>query len=83
MKKKQNKDYWNYDYIDLSVKVNNVEEVVLAYNKLGWQETNRFADKQYKDVLHLSFKREHKIQKKAIGIQHNCGFFTKNFYLLE
>lgn len=64
MKRKSNKDYWNYDYIDLSVKTDRVEEVVLAYNNLGWQEIERYADKQYKDVLHLSFKREHKLADK-------------------
>ncbi len=64
MKKRQEKDYWNYDYIDLSVKTDSADEVVSSYNTFGWQETDRFADKQYKDVLHLSFKRERKITDK-------------------
>ena len=64
MSKTLSKDYWNYDYVDLSVKTNNTEEVVLSYNTFGWTEIDRYSDRQYKDVLHLSFKRKHKIPNK-------------------
>lgn len=64
MKKTQNLDYWNYDYINLVAKKKNADEVILAYNAFGWEEIKRDADNRYFDLLNLSFRRQRKIDKK-------------------
>ena len=57
MKKEINKDYWNYDYLDLTVKKDKVDELISTYNAFRWEQTDMWWDKQYSDIIHLSFKR--------------------------
>ena len=57
MKKEINKDYWNYDYLDLTVKKDKVDELISTYNSFRWEQTDMWWDKQYSDIIHLSFKR--------------------------
>jgi len=64
MKGIEEKDYSNFDYLSLTVKKESAEEVIASYGAFCWQETERKEDKQYHDVLHLTFKREHKINNK-------------------
>ena len=64
MKESIKKDYWNFDYIDLTVKRKNAQEVKDFYGVFLWQEISRKEDRQYHDILHLSFKRPHKIDNK-------------------
>ncbi len=64
MSKTLSRDYWNYDYISLTAKVKTADEVVDAYNDFGWEEIDRFADKRYIDVLHLSFRRSRNVKNK-------------------
>ncbi len=63
--KGQNKiDYNNYDQINLTVKRQNAEEVILSYGAFLWEKIEEKEDKQYHDILHLSFIRPHKIPNK-------------------
>ena len=36
MKGALNKDYWDYDSLSLSVKSENVEDIVYSYSVFGW-----------------------------------------------
>ena len=58
------KDHENYDYIEIIVKKENVDEVVASYGKFLWKELSRKEDRRYNDVIHLSFYREHNIPSK-------------------
>ncbi len=60
----ENKDYNNYDYIEIIVKTESEREVVSAYSSFLWQETHRQEDNRYADVTHVFFKREHRIENK-------------------
>ena len=63
--KGQNKvDYNNYDQINLTVKRQNADEVILSYGAFLWEKIEEKEDKQYHDILHLSFIRPHKIPNK-------------------
>ena len=63
--KGQNKvDYNNYDQINLTVKRQNADEVILSYGAFLWEKVEEKEDKQYHDILHLSFIRPHKIPNK-------------------
>lgn len=64
MSKKSQKDYWNYDYINIIVKSKNAYEVSRSYAIFGWEEIDRVPDKHYIDVLNLSFKRKRRIAQK-------------------
>ena len=58
------KDYENYDYIEIIVKKDNVDEVVSSYGEFLWQEISRKEDRRYSDVIHVSFYRAHNIKNK-------------------
>lgn len=60
----QNKDYWRYDYLNISVKRENAQELVSSYEVLGWKELSFSEDKVYGDILHYSFFRERQIKNK-------------------
>lgn len=64
MKGKKELDYWNNDYLSLTVKENSVEEIVSSYGAFCWKEIERRADRQYSDVMHVTFTRPHKIENK-------------------
>lgn len=57
-------DYHNYDQINLTVKKQNADEVILSYGNFLWDLTSKKEDKLYHDILHLSFSRLHKIPNK-------------------
>lgn len=59
-----NKDYWDYDSLSLSVKSENVEDIVSSYGVFGWTEKERKADKQYSDIVNVDFVRNHNIPNK-------------------
>lgn len=58
------KDHENYDYIEIIVKKENVDEVVASYGKFLWQEFYRKEDRRYSDVIHVSFYRARDIKNK-------------------
>ena len=58
------RDYEKYDYIEIIVKKENVDEVVSSYGKFLWKEISRKEDRRYSDVLHVSFYRAHNIENK-------------------
>ncbi len=58
------RDYKNYDYIEIIIKKDNAEEVISSYKKFLWQELERNEDARYSDILHVSFCRAHKIKNK-------------------
>lgn len=60
----QDKDYQNYDYIEIIVKKNSADEIVYWYSRFLWKEYQRKEDKRYADVIHISFSRPHKIPSK-------------------
>ena len=60
----KNKDYNNYDYIEIIVKMDSAEEVINAYSGFLWQEIERRQDRRYSDLIHVVFCREHKIANK-------------------
>lgn len=60
----KNKDYQNYDYLDIIVKTENEQEVVNAYSTFLWEKIQKKEDKQYNDVVHFSFRRPHKLPNK-------------------
>ncbi len=60
----QEKDYNNYDYIDVIVKKQNKKEIISAYSSFLWEKTEEKEDRRYNDVIHLSFRRDVKIQNK-------------------
>ena len=64
MKKNTVRDYWEYDYIDLAVKTEKADDLLSGYGAFLWQEIERKADKNYKDVVHITLKRPHKIKNK-------------------
>ena len=60
----QERDYQNFDYLDIIVKTENEQEIVNAYSTFLWEKIDKKEDKRYKDVVHLSFRRPHKIKNK-------------------
>lgn len=60
----QNKDYWRYDYLNISVKRENAQELVSSYLVLGWKELSSSEDKVYGDILHYTFFRERNVKNK-------------------
>ena len=64
MKNLGKRDYWNFDYVDLTVKRKNIDELTKSYSSFLWQEVSRKEDRRYHDILHVSFRRPHKIKNK-------------------
>ncbi|MBQ9734911.1 MAG: hypothetical protein IJV95_03520 [Clostridia bacterium] len=64
MKGQEKIDYHNYDQINLTVKRQNADEVILSYGAFLWEKIEEKEDKRYHDILHLSFTRPHKIPNK-------------------
>lgn len=64
MKKTTVREYWEYDYIDLAVKTEKADDLLIGYGAFLWQEIERKSDKNYKDVVHITLKRPHKIKNK-------------------
>ncbi len=60
----QEKDYKNYDYLDIIVKKKSEQELVGAYTSFLWQKIGSKEDRRYNDVVHLSFCRPHKLKNK-------------------
>ena len=60
----QEKDYQNYDYIDIIVKKQSQQEIVDGYSSFLWQQISAKDDMRYSDLVHLSFKRNVNINNK-------------------
>ena len=58
------KDIKNFDYLDIIVKKISEDEIVDAYSAFLWEKIDKKEDERYNDVVHLSFRRPHKIQNK-------------------
>ena len=70
-------DYLEYDYLRLSVKRDKVEQVVKGYNAFLFVEVNRYEDRRFSNLLHLEFKRPHKIKNKDslqyLQVEYECA----------
>lgn len=64
MKKTITKDYWKYDYISITVKKENAEEIIHSYGVFGYHEIEREEDKFYHDLFHCTLKRSHYLPNK-------------------
>ncbi len=60
----QERDYKNYDYIDVLVKKQNQQEIIDAYSSFLWENIGNKEDTRYNDVVNLSFKRDIKVLNK-------------------
>lgn len=61
---KQAKDYKNYDYISVSVKEKQAEELEQTYAAFLWERVSREEHKRYSDIQNFVFRRPHKIKNK-------------------
>ncbi len=60
----QEKDYQNYDFIEIIVKKENAEQVISAYSDFSWEKISVKEDAKYNDILHVEFCRLHDIANK-------------------
>ena len=58
------KDFQNFDYLDIIVKKKSEQEISNAYSAFLWNKIYKKEDRRYNDVVHLSFRRPHKINNK-------------------
>lgn len=61
---KISKDYKNYDYISVSVKEKQAEELEQTYAAFSWECVTREEHKRYSDIVNYTFRRPHKIKNK-------------------
>lgn len=61
---KPTKDYKNYDYISVSVKEKQAEELEKTYAAFLWERVSREEHKRYSDIENFVFRRPHKIKNK-------------------
>ena len=59
-----NKDIFNYDYLTISVKKSNLDEVMDCYSAFGWSVDNSSPDKRYENITELNLSRPHQIENK-------------------
>lgn len=57
-------DYKNYDVLNLYVKRNKLEDIINKYSIFGWELEKQEDNKQYEDIVDLTFVRPHKIKNK-------------------
>lgn len=57
-------DYNEFDSISLVLKRDVLENMLSYYSELGWREYERYEDKKYFDLIHLTLVRSHKIENK-------------------
>ncbi len=75
----KNLDYWEYDRLSVTVKKEKAEELTARYALFQWEEIERAEDKQYDDLLHITFRRKHKISNKdriqflQVGLEKNLN----------
>ncbi len=60
----QERDYKNFDYLDIIVKKDSIDEIINAYTTFLWFKIAEKEDKRYNDVVHLSFKRDVNVPNK-------------------
>lgn len=57
-------DYKNYDVLNLYVKRNKLESIISKYNIFGWELEKQEDNKEYEDIVELTFVRPHEIKNK-------------------
>lgn len=57
-------DYNNYDVLNLYVKRNKLENIINKYTIFGWELEKQEDNKEYEDIVELTFVRFHKIKNK-------------------
>ncbi|MGN0818066.1 MAG: hypothetical protein ACI4L9_03760 [Candidatus Coproplasma sp.] len=58
------RDFKNYDYLTVSVKSAQLENILECYYALGWREVKREDDRDYYDMKYIALRRPHKIPNK-------------------
>jgi len=61
---KTNLDYNEFDQISLVLKKDVMELMLSYYAEFGWREYERYEDKRYIDLVHLTLVRPHRIPNK-------------------
>lgn len=70
MKQKKIAPDYEYDHIEVQVKRDKANPFRRCYEEFGWEQTDRRADRQYGNIVHLSFRRPHRmLQKDALQLQ--------------
>lgn len=59
-----NRDYKNYDYLNVSVKKSRVQALVDMYTAFLWEEIEREEHDWYDDILNITFRRAHAVPGK-------------------
>lgn len=57
-------DYHSFDKMEIAVKTNKEKQLIKDYALFGFTVVDRYADKIYSDVAHVTFTRPHKIPNK-------------------
>ena len=57
-------DYHSFDKMEIAVKTNKEKRLIKDYALFGFTVVDRYADKIYSDVAHVTFTRPHKIPNK-------------------
>lgn len=60
----KNLDYWKYDYLSVTVKIEKAEELIARYATFQWEETERKEDRHYGDIIHIAYRRKHRLPHK-------------------
>ncbi|MEG1527542.1 MAG: hypothetical protein RR248_02350 [Clostridia bacterium] len=64
MKLKPNRDYSRYDYLTIAIKTDKPNEILSCYKDFCWEVIESADDDQFDDIIHVSFRRKHKIANK-------------------
>ncbi len=77
----QERDYQNFDYLDIIVKKISQTEIENAYSSFLWEKIYNNDDKRYKDVVNLGFRRPHTIKNKnrlqLLEVYYQCAINEK------
>ncbi len=57
-------DYNKYDSLSLALKSELVDKMLSYYEKLGWRVFEKYEDKKYMNIVHVTLVREHVIKNK-------------------
>ncbi len=58
------RDYNNYDYLSVSLKLGVKRDLRKFYQLLGWELLDERADNRFVDVLHCTYRRAHHVKNK-------------------
>jgi Flp pilus assembly protein TadB len=58
------RDYNNFDYLSISVKIDELDKILYCYKVLGWKERKREDDRDEEDMKYIALFRPHAIANK-------------------